>query len=69
MYIAEVSPAPIRGRLVGIYEIGVQAGTYIGFWISYGVSLHISWPRPRNGRSRSRYSFSRARCWCLERLS
>lgn len=42
MYIAEVSPPSIRGRLVGIYETGVQAGTFIGFWISYGVSQNIA---------------------------
>jgi MFS family permease len=42
MYIAEVSPPSIRGRLVGIYEIGVQVGTCIGFWINYGVSQNIS---------------------------
>lgn len=38
LYIAEVSPPTIRGRLVGVYEIGVQFGTLIGFWINYGVS-------------------------------
>lgn len=37
VYIAEVAPAEIRGRLVGIFEIGVQLGTTIGFWICYAV--------------------------------
>ncbi len=41
MYIAEVSPPMIRGRLVGTYEIAVQAGTCIGFWINYGVKINI----------------------------
>ena len=41
LYIAEVSPPSIRGRLVGIYEIGVQAGTCIGFWINYGVQINL----------------------------
>ena len=41
LFVAESSPANIRGRLVGIYEIGVQFGTLIGFWINYGVSQHI----------------------------
>ena len=41
MYIAEVAPPAIRGRLVGIYEIGVQAGTCIGFWINYGVQINM----------------------------
>lgn len=31
----------IRGRLVGTYEIGVQAGTCIGFWINYGVQINM----------------------------
>jgi hypothetical protein len=27
--------------MVGIYEISVQTGTCIGFWICYGVKLHM----------------------------
>jgi MFS family permease len=42
LYIAEVSPPSIRGRLVGIYEIGVQAGTCVGFWINYGVKINLA---------------------------
>lgn len=42
LYVAEVSPPSIRGRLVGIYEMGVQIGTCIGFWINYGVQKHIA---------------------------
>jgi MFS family permease len=42
MYIAEMAPPSIRGRLVGIYEIGVQAGTCIGFWVNYGVTIHVA---------------------------
>lgn len=42
LYIAEASPPSIRGRLVGIYEIGVQAGTCIAFWINYGVSRNVA---------------------------
>jgi MFS family permease len=42
LYIAEVSPPGIRGRLVGTYEIGVQAGTCIGFWVNYGVKTDMS---------------------------
>ena len=41
LYIAEVSPPKIRGRLVGIYEIGVQLGTTIGFWINYGMQINV----------------------------
>ncbi|PVI03025.1 general substrate transporter [Periconia macrospinosa] len=42
LYIAELSPPSIRGRLVGIYEISVQTGTCIGFWICYGVQRHMA---------------------------
>jgi hypothetical protein len=42
LYIAEMSPPTIRGRLVGIYEIGVQAGTCTGFWINYSVSKNVA---------------------------
>lgn len=37
LYTAECSPPHIRGRLVGIFEIGVQVGMCIGFWINYAV--------------------------------
>lgn len=40
IYIAEVTPPAIRGRLVGIYELGWQFGGLVGFWINYGLSLH-----------------------------
>ncbi|KAL7010161.1 hypothetical protein EMMF5_000181 [Cystobasidiomycetes sp. EMM_F5] len=35
--VSEMSPPSIRGRLVGMYEIGVQGGTLLGFWICYGL--------------------------------
>ncbi|KAF8873773.1 general substrate transporter [Infundibulicybe gibba] len=37
IYVAEIAPARIRGRLVGLYELGWQIGGVIGFWINYGV--------------------------------
>ncbi|KAE8419692.1 general substrate transporter [Aspergillus pseudocaelatus] len=37
LYMAECSPPQIRGRLVGIFEIGVQVGMCVGFWINYAV--------------------------------
>jgi len=42
LYIAEIAPPSIRGRLVGIYEIGIQAGTAVGFWVNYGASSHVA---------------------------
>jgi MFS family permease len=42
LYVAEISPPSIRGRLVGIYEVGVQIGACIGFWINYGVTKHVA---------------------------
>lgn len=41
-YIAECSPPAIRGGLVGLFEICLQLGTVIGFWINYGVNQNIS---------------------------
>ncbi|CAK5268047.1 unnamed protein product [Mycena citricolor] len=41
IYIAEISPPAIRGRLIGLYELCWQAGGVIGFWINYGVTQHI----------------------------
>jgi MFS family permease len=37
IYISELSPPAIRGRLVGLYELGWQIGGLVGFWIN--VSL------------------------------
>lgn len=38
IYISEISPPAIRGRLVSIYELGWQIGGLVGFWINYGLS-------------------------------
>ncbi|KAJ2895999.1 quinate permease [Zalerion maritima] len=38
IYISELSPPAVRGRLVGFYELGWQVGGLVGFWINYGVS-------------------------------
>lgn len=40
-YISEISVASIRGQLVGLYEMGWQIGGIVGFFINYGVALHI----------------------------
>ncbi|KAJ5127267.1 sugar transporter [Penicillium atrosanguineum] len=42
LYTAECAPPKIRGRLVGIYEIGVQIGTCLGFWINFGVGGNMA---------------------------
>jgi sugar porter (SP) family MFS transporter len=41
IYISEISPAAIRGRLIGLYELGWQIGAVVGFFINYGINLHI----------------------------
>ena len=41
IYISELSPPAIRGRLVGLYELGWQAGGLVGFWINYGINQHL----------------------------
>ncbi|KAL1893696.1 hypothetical protein Cpir12675_003996 [Ceratocystis pirilliformis] len=51
IYISELSPPAVRGRLVGIYELGWQIGGLVGFWINYGVdrtlaSSHKQWLIP-----------------------
>ncbi|ELU42358.1 quinate permease [Rhizoctonia solani AG-1 IA] len=42
VYIAEVSPPSIRGRLVGIFEILSQGGSMVGFWINYIMDRTVS---------------------------
>ena len=34
IYISEIAPPAVRGRLVGIYELGWQIGGLVGFWIN-----------------------------------
>ncbi|TKX18518.1 quinate permease [Elsinoe australis] len=51
VYISELAPPAIRGRLVGIYELGWQIGGLVGFWINYGVNTtmapsHSQWLIP-----------------------
>ncbi|KAG8745058.1 hypothetical protein FRC10_008910 [Ceratobasidium sp. 414] len=42
VYIAEISPPSIRGRLVGIFEILSQGGSMLGFWINYIMDRTVS---------------------------
>ncbi|KAH0282129.1 quinate permease [Aureobasidium namibiae CBS 147.97] len=51
IYISEIAPPAVRGRLVGIYELGWQIGGLCGFWINYGItetlpSNHKQWIIP-----------------------
>lgn len=51
IYISELSPPAVRGRLVGLYELGWQIGGLVGFWINYGVNTtmapsHSQWLIP-----------------------
>lgn len=51
IYISELSPPAIRGRMVGLYELGWQIGGLVGFWINYGVNntmapSHSQWLTP-----------------------
>ncbi|KAI3231118.1 hypothetical protein DTO012A9_6475 [Penicillium roqueforti] len=41
IYLSELAPPAIRGRLVGLYELGWQIGGMLGFWINYGVEQHM----------------------------
>ncbi|KAK9380002.1 quinate permease, partial [Kockiozyma suomiensis] len=38
IYVSELSPPAIRGRLVGMWEVGWQIGALVGFWINYAIS-------------------------------
>ncbi|EQL03217.1 Quinate permease [Ophiocordyceps sinensis CO18] len=47
IYISELAPPAVRGRLVGLYEMGWQVGGLAGFWINYGVDATV---RPGRGQ-------------------
>jgi MFS family permease len=42
IYISEMAPPSIRGRLVGVYELGWQIGGLVGFWINVRSSSFMS---------------------------
>jgi len=42
IYISEISPPAIRGRLVCMFELGWQIGGLVGFWINYGVNTTMA---------------------------
>lgn len=41
IYVSEISPPTIRGKLIGCWEISWQVGGIVGYWINYGVSKHV----------------------------
>ncbi|GAA6002205.1 sugar porter family MFS transporter [Rhodotorula paludigena] len=41
VYLAELSPPAIRGRLVGFYEMAYQIMALVAFWLSYGIKQHM----------------------------
>ena len=40
IYLSELAPPAIRGRLVGLYELGWQIGGMVGFWINVSPDCH-----------------------------
>ncbi|ODQ83262.1 hypothetical protein BABINDRAFT_159696 [Babjeviella inositovora NRRL Y-12698] len=42
MYVSEIAPSAIRGRLVGMYEIAWQVGGLVGFFINFGTEQHFT---------------------------
>lgn len=42
IYVSECTPAQIRGRLVGVFEIMLQLALVCGFWVNYGVNQNVS---------------------------
>lgn len=41
IYVSEISPAAIRGKLVGCWEVSWQVGGIVGYWINYGVLQNV----------------------------
>jgi sugar porter (SP) family MFS transporter len=41
IYISEIAPPAIRGRLTGFFESFYQTGAVIGFWINYGMTHSV----------------------------
>jgi MFS family permease len=46
VYIAEIAPPSVRGRLIGIFEIASQGGGMLGFWINYACDRTINVNNP-----------------------
>lgn len=50
LYVSEIAPPMLRGRCIGLFEIAYQLGGLLGFWISYGVNLHVPASNPMQWR-------------------
>lgn len=59
IYLSELSPPAIRGRLVGLYELGWQIGGLLGFWINVSHLEERSYHRHIVESN----EWSRARIW------
>ena len=44
IYLSELAPPAIRGRLVGFYELGWQVGGMVGFWINVSGFTSFLYP-------------------------
>ncbi|ORX57040.1 general substrate transporter [Hesseltinella vesiculosa] len=42
LYISELSPKHIRGRLIGLQQFTITVGLMVSFWIGAGTTLHFS---------------------------
>lgn len=41
MYLAEIAPSHLRGRIVGIFQLNIGIGVVLAFALNYLVSLHL----------------------------
>jgi len=44
VFLAELSPSRIRGRIVGIQQLSIELGILIMYLISYGCAVRVSGP-------------------------
>lgn len=56
IYLSELAPPAIRGRLVGLYELGWQIGGLLGFWINVSHQRGAFVPTTKVGRGGGGYS-------------
>lgn len=66
IYISELAPPAIRGRLVGTYELGWQTGGLVGFWINvsclppFSFEYFVPHTKQRGPRLTDDYKYSTA---------